>query len=132
MVEGTVRNEAFAATKTLVMDVDVLAVTGKGSEDRVNAGLRSKAEKVYDMPLASVHNGQRLGRSLPGAVASHRIVEVLQPHRNAAGLPVAMRIKPQGVECMLQLGDDWRVAPSDALTLALEQVLGAREVAVEY
>ena len=43
-----------------------------------------------------------------------------------------MRIKPQGVECMLQLGDDWRVAPSDTLTLALEQMLGAREVAVEY
>ena len=37
-----------------------------------------------------------------------------------------------GVECTLQLGDEWRVAPSDALALALEQVLGAKEVAVEY
>ncbi|MFL6707412.1 MAG: hypothetical protein ACJ8HI_04310 [Massilia sp.] len=61
-----------------------------------------------------------------------KLADVLQPHRNADGLPVAMRIKPQGVECMLQLGDEWRVAPSDALQLALEQVLGAHGVAVEY
>jgi DNA polymerase-3 subunit alpha len=61
-----------------------------------------------------------------------KVAEVLQPHRNADGLPVAMRIKPQGVECTLQLSDDWRVAPSDQLQLALEQVLGAKEVAVEY
>jgi DNA polymerase-3 subunit alpha len=65
-------------------------------------------------------------------VSPAKVAEVLQPYRNADGLPVAMRIKPQGVECTLQLSDEWRVAPSDALTLALEQVLGAKEVAVEY
>jgi DNA polymerase-3 subunit alpha len=43
-----------------------------------------------------------------------------------------MRIKPQGIECVMQLGDEWRVAPSDALKIALEQTLGAQEVAVEY
>jgi DNA polymerase-3 subunit alpha len=130
--EVTVYNEVFDANKNIFKEDEFLAVVGKESEDRFNGGLRITAEKVYDMTLARIHYGQRLGLSLPDPVASHRIVEVLQPHRNAAGLPVAMRIKPQGVECMLQLGDDWRVAPSDALTLALEQLLGAREVAVEY
>jgi DNA polymerase III subunit alpha len=32
----------------------------------------------------------------------------------------------------LQLGDAWRVAPSDELKYALELHLGAKEVAVEY
>jgi DNA polymerase-3 subunit alpha len=132
VVEVTVYNEVFDANKNIFKEDEFLAVVGKVSEDRFNGGLRITAEKVYDMTLARVHYGQRLGLSLPGAVASQRIVEVLQPHRSPNGLPVAMRIKPQGVECMLQLGDDWRVAPSDTLTLALEQVLGAREVAVEY
>jgi DNA polymerase-3 subunit alpha len=36
------------------------------------------------------------------------------------------------VPCLLQLGDEWRVAPSDALKLALELTLGAKDVAVEY
>jgi DNA polymerase-3 subunit alpha len=41
-------------------------------------------------------------------------------------------VTPQGVPCVVQLGDDWRVAPSDELKLALELQLGAKEVAVEY
>ena len=105
---------------------------GKVSEDRFNGGLRITAEKVFDLTSARVQYGRQLGLYLPSRVASSKIAEVLQPHRAMTGLPVAMRVKPQGVDCTLQFGDDWRVAPSDALTLALEQVLGAREVAVEY
>jgi DNA polymerase III subunit alpha len=132
VVEVTVYSEVADANKNIFKEDEFLAVVGKVSEDRFNGGLRITAEKVYDMTLARVHYGRQLGLFLPGAVASHRLAEVLQPHRNRDGLPVAMRIKPQGVDCTLQLGEDWRVAPSDALTSALEQVLGAKEVAVEY
>jgi hypothetical protein len=41
-------------------------------------------------------------------------------------------LMPQGVECALELGDQWRVAPSDALQPALEQVISAKELALEY
>jgi len=134
VVEVTVYNEVFDANKNIFKEDEFLAVVGKVSEDRFNGGLRITAEKVFDLTLARVQYGRQLGLMLPGAVASHRIVEVLKPHRaqDGGGLPVAMRIRPQGVDCTLQLGDEWRVAPSDALTLALEQALGAREVAVEY
>jgi len=37
-----------------------------------------------------------------------------------------MRIKPANVDCILQLGDEWRVAPSDTLKHALELTLGRR------
>ena len=132
VVEVTVYNEVFDANKNIFKEDEFLAVIGKVSEDRFNGGLRITAEKAFDMTLARVQYGQRLGLMLPGAVASHRLAEVLKPHRAQSGLPVSMRIKPQGVDCTLQLGDDWRVAPSDELTLALQQILGAREVAVEY
>jgi DNA polymerase-3 subunit alpha len=33
---------------------------------------------------------------------------------------------------VLQLGEGWRVAPSDDLQLALKQGLGASEVEIEY
>ncbi|WP_426103223.1 DNA polymerase III subunit alpha [Massilia sp. TSP1-1-2] len=132
VVEVTVYPEVFDANKNVFKEDEFLAVVGKVSEDRFNGGLRITAEKVYDMTMARVHYGRQLGLMLPGAVASHRIVEVLKPHRLESGLPVALRIKPQGVDCTLQLGEAWHVAPSDALTAALEQVLGAREVQVEY
>jgi DNA polymerase-3 subunit alpha len=61
-----------------------------------------------------------------------KLAEVLQPYRQQDGLPVSLRIKPEGVEAILQLGDDWRVAPSDTLKQQLELVVGAKDVAVEY
>ncbi|MDQ1829521.1 DNA polymerase III subunit alpha [Massilia scottii] len=133
-VEVTVYSEVVESNKNIFKEDEFLAVVGKVSEDRFNGGLRITAEKVFDLTSARVHYGRQLGLYLPTRVASSKIAEVLQPHRaqSGGGLPVAMRVKPQGVDCTLQFGEDWRVAPSDALTLALEQVLGAREVAVEY
>ena len=131
-VEVTVYSEVADTNKNIFKEDEFMACVGKVSEDRFNGGLRITAEKVFDLTSARVHYGRQLGLMLPGAVSSAKIAEVLQPHRAMTGLPVALRVKPQGVDCVLQLGDDWKVAPSDALTLALEQALGAKEVAVEY
>ncbi|PIL44415.1 DNA polymerase III subunit alpha [Massilia eurypsychrophila] len=132
VVEVTVYSEVFDANKNIFKEDEFLLVVGKVSEDRFNGGLRITAEKVYDIALSRIQYGHRLAMTMACNVNPAKVAEVLQPYRNADGLPVALRIKPQGVECTLQLGDEWRVAPSDALQLALEQVLGAKEVAVEY
>ncbi|GGC07200.1 DNA polymerase III subunit alpha [Pseudoduganella buxea] len=132
VVEVTVYSEIFEANKKCFKEDEFLAVTGKVSEDRFTGGLRISAEKVYDIVAARLQFGRQMGWMLPEAVPAAKLREVLTPHRDDYGLPVQMRIRPQGIDCVLQLGDDWRVAPSDALTVALEQVLGAREVAVEY
>lgn len=87
---------------------------------------------MYDLTASRIRYGRQVGLFLPAPVPTAKIAEVLKPHRMPEGLPLAMRLKPGGVECTIQLGDDWLVAPSDALTLALEQVLGAKEVAIEY
>ncbi|MDL2354253.1 MAG: DNA polymerase III subunit alpha [Pseudomonadota bacterium] len=132
VVEVTVYSEVFEANKNIFKEDEFLLVVGKVSEDRFNGGLRITAEKVFDIAMSRIQYGHRLAMSLACTVSPAKVAEVLQPYRNADGLPVAMRIKPQGVECTLQLSDEWRVAPSDALQLALEQVLGAQQVAVEY
>ncbi|MES2129255.1 MAG: DNA polymerase III subunit alpha [Pseudomonadota bacterium] len=131
-VEVTVYGEIFEAHKNIFKEDELLVVVGKVSEDRFNGGLRITAEKVYDLAMARIHYGRHLGMVMPEGVSSAKIAEVLQPYRNNEGMPVALKVKPQGVECVLQLGDDWRVAPSEALQLALEQTLGAKEVAVDY
>jgi DNA polymerase-3 subunit alpha len=132
VVEVTVYNELFEPNKHMFKEDEFLCVTGKVSEDRFSGGLRITAEKVYDITAARVQFGRQMGWALPGAVPSAKLKEVLSAHRDEYGLPIAMRIKPQGIDCVLQLGDEWRVAPSDALKIALEQVVGAQEVAVEY
>jgi DNA polymerase-3 subunit alpha len=94
--------------------------------------LRITAEKVFDIAASRIHYGHKLEMDLATGVNPARIAEVLQPYRQQDGLPVSLRVKPQGVPCILQLGDDWRVAPSDQLKQALELTLGAKDVAVEY
>jgi DNA polymerase-3 subunit alpha len=131
VVEVTVYSEVFEENKKMFKDDEFLAVVGKVSEDRFSGGLRISAEKVFDITAARVSYGKQLGLALPTSVDARKVAEVLTPHRHADGLPVSARITPQGVSCTLQLGEAWRVAPSDELTLALQQ-LGAREVAVEY
>jgi DNA polymerase-3 subunit alpha len=132
VVEVTVYSEVFEANKNIFKEDEFLLVVGKVSEDRFNGGLRITAEKVFDLATSRIQYGHKLEMSLSCDVNPAKLAEVLQPYRNPNGLPVSMRIKPQGVECTLQLGDEWRVAPSDALKHALELTLGAREVAVEY
>jgi DNA polymerase-3 subunit alpha len=132
VVEVTVYSEVFEENKRMFKDDEFLAVVGKVSEDRFSGGLRISAEKVFDIVTARVSYGKQLGLALPTTVDSRKVAEVLAPHRNPDGLPVSARITPQGVSCTLQLGEAWRVAPSDELQLALQQVLGATEVAIEY
>jgi DNA polymerase-3 subunit alpha len=132
VVEVTVYAEVFEENKRMFKDDEFLAVVGKVSEDRFSGGLRISAEKVFDIVTARVNYGKQLGMALPTTVDVRKVAEVLAPHRHADGLPVSARITPQGVSCVLQLGEGWRVAPSDELQLALQQVLGAKEVAIEY
>ncbi|MGB9988399.1 DNA polymerase III subunit alpha [Pseudoduganella rhizocola] len=132
VVEVTVYNEVFEANKKCFKEDEFLCVTGKVSEDRFTGGLRISAEKVFDITSARLQYGRQLGWLQPSAIAPAKLQEILAPYRDDYGLPVQLRIKPQGIDCVLQLGDDWRVAPSDELRTALEQQLGAKEVAVEY
>ncbi|MGX4643825.1 DNA polymerase III subunit alpha [Massilia sp. SYSU DXS3249] len=132
VVEVTVYNEVFEANKNIFKEDEFLMVVGKVSEDRFNGGLRITAEKVFDIAASRIHYGHKLEMDVACTISPAKMAEVLTPYRHADGLPVSLRIKPQGVECTLQLGDEWRVAPSDALKLALELTLGAKDVAVEY
>jgi DNA polymerase-3 subunit alpha len=132
VVEVTVYNEVFEANKKCFKEDEFLCVTGKVSEDRFTGGLRISAEKVHDITSARLQYGRQLGWLQTTEISPAKLLEILTPYRDDYGLPVQMRVKPQGIDCVLQLGDDWRVAPSDELRTALEQQLGAKEVAVEF
>ena len=132
VVEVTIYSELLEANKNIFKEDEFLLVVGKVSEDRFNGGLRITAEKVYDIAAARIQYGFKLEMIVPCDLNPAKLAEVLQPHRMQDGMPVSLRIKPQGVEAILQLGDDWRVAPSDTLKQQLELTLGAKDVAVEY
>jgi DNA polymerase III subunit alpha len=132
VVEVTVYNELLEQNKNIFKEDEFLLVVGKVSEDRFNGGLRITAEKAFDIAAARIQYGFKLEMDVDTSLNPAKLAEVLQPHLQQDGMPVSLRIKPQGVEATLQLGDEWRVAPSDTLKQQLELVLGAKDVAVEY
>ena len=131
-VEVTVYSELFEQNKKIFKEDEFLAVVGKVSEDRFSGGLRIMAESAFDIISARVQYGRQLGLTLPTTLDARRIRDVLMPFRAESGLPIAAKVSPQGVSCVLQFGDEWKVAPSDELQTALVQQLGAQEVEVEY
>ncbi|MDN4054631.1 DNA polymerase III subunit alpha [Massilia sp. YIM B02763] len=132
VVEVTIYNELMEQNKNIFREDEFLLVVGKVSEDRFNGGLRITAEKAFDIAAARIQYGHKLEMDLACTASPSKLAEILQPYRQTDGLPVSLRVTPQGIPCTLQLGDDWRVAPSDELKHALELQLGAKEVAVEY
>jgi len=132
VVEVTIYNELLEQNKNFFREDEFLLVVGKVSEDRFNGGLRITAEKVFDIAAARVQYGHKLEMDLACTANTAKLAEILQPYRQHDGLPVSLRIAPQGIPCIMQLGDGWRVAPSDELKQALELQLGAKEVTVEY
>ena len=130
--EVTVYSEVFEANKNAFKEDEFLLVVGKVSEDRFNGGLRITAEKVFDLATARIQYGHKLEMDLDKSVSAARLAEILQPHRVHDGMPVSLRLQTQDIPFTVQLGDDWRVAPSDTLKAALELSLGAKDVAVEY
>ena len=132
VVEVTVYSEIAEANKNAFKEDEFLLVVGKVSEDRFNGGLRITAEKVFDIAAARIQYGHKLEMDLATTVDPARIAEVLQPYRVPDGMPVSLRLQTNGIPFVMQLGDEWRVGPSDALKQALELNLGAKDVAVEY
>jgi len=130
--EVTVYSEVFEANKNAFKEDEFLLVVGKVSEDRFNGGLRITAEKVFDLATSRIQYGHKLEMDLATSVDPAKIAEVLQPYRVADGMPVSLRLLTNGIPYVVQLGDDWRVGPSDSLKQALELTLGAKDVAVEY
>ncbi|WP_312515904.1 DNA polymerase III subunit alpha [Massilia sp.] len=132
VVEVTVYSEVAEANKNAFKEDEFLLVVGKVSEDRFNGGLRITAEKVFDLASSRIQYGHKLEMDLATTVSPAKIAEVLQPYRVHDGMPVSLRLETNGIPYIMQLGDEWRVAPSDTLKQALELTLGAKDVAVEY
>ena len=133
VVEVTVYSEVFDANKNIFKEDEFLAVVGKVSEDRFNRRpahhgrerLRHHRRARAVWPPAGPDLAGHPGRQ------AHPRRDHAAPRRRRACRSPRGSARKASVACC-SLGDEWQVAPSDELQMALEQMLGAQEVAVEY
>jgi DNA polymerase-3 subunit alpha len=112
----------------------VIAEGALGIDDYLGT-LRLSVEKLYSMEQAR----EAFARSIQLAwnAADHdrdfviKLMAVLEPYKGG-GCPVGISYTSATAKANLQLGDDWRVHPTDELVARLRSLLGSEAVEVRY
>ena len=134
-IEATLFSDLFDASKALVAKDRILVVQGKLGADAYSGGLRLTAESVHTLEDARSHFGQRLVIQIDGDPQSHdlaqHLAQVLTPFR-VGKCPVWVRYRNAKAQAQIDLGDTWRVTPSDELLSQLKTLTGEKSVWVEY
>ncbi|MEY3788309.1 MAG: polymerase subunit alpha, partial [Pseudomonadota bacterium] len=103
--------------------------------DNFSGNLRLTVEKLYDIDQAREQfaRGLQLTWNTTSTVnnLSTQLTAVLMPFKKG-GCPVSIAYSSEQARTTLQLGDEWRVHPTDELIVRLKTLLGTDAVEVRY
>ncbi|CAM3490942.1 DNA polymerase III subunit alpha [Halomonas sp. FME1] len=135
-IEASLFGELFEQLRGQIESDQVLIVEGEVSSDEFSGGLRLRGKDVTPMVTARIRYGQAVELALDAEQINGRLIESLRdsltPYRDEAGLPVRLQYRHPAAVAWLELGDEWKVAPSDDLLLALRDVQGQAGVQLRY
>ena len=113
----------------------VLIAEGGLAIDNFSGNLRLTVEKLYDIDQAREQFARGLQLTWNNASTvnhiSTQLTEVLTPFKRG-GCPVSIAYSSDEARATVQLGDEWRVHPTDELIARLKTLLGADAVEIRY
>ncbi|MDP3536859.1 MAG: DNA polymerase III subunit alpha [Halomonas sp.] len=135
-IEASLFGELFEQLRGQIESDQVIIVEGEVSNDDFSGGMRLRGKDVTPMVTARIRYGQAVELALDAEQINGRLVESLRdsltPYRDEAGLPVRLQYRHPDAVAWLELADEWKVAPSDDLLLALRDVQGQAGVQLRY
>ncbi|NWO09896.1 DNA polymerase III subunit alpha [Chromohalobacter salexigens] len=135
-IEASLFGEMYEQMRGKLGADDVLIIEGEVSTDDYSGGLRLRGKEVTPMVDARTRYGEAVELSVDGARLNGRFArslnESLTQWRDPQGLPVRVRYRNPQASGVLELGDPWRVSPSDDLLIALREVEGQEAVTLRY
>ena len=135
-IEASLFGELFDQLRGQIESDQVIIVEGEVSSDDFSGGLRLRGKDVTPMVTARVRYGQAVELALDAEQINGRLVDSLRdslsPYRDGEGLPVRLQYRHPEAVGWLELADEWKVAPSDDLLLALRDVQGQVGVQLRY
>ncbi|RYF56887.1 MAG: DNA polymerase III subunit alpha, partial [Comamonadaceae bacterium] len=136
-VEVSVFAEMIEQHKTRLRDDQLVIVQGKVSNDEYSGGMRIVADSIYDLQLAREARARSLRIRLNGNAQAATLRQMLNPFRaepenGIVGTPVEIIYSKDNFECMLKLGEDWRVRMADVLLEKLSDWAQPDNVEVLY
>ncbi len=135
-IEASLFGELFEQLRGQIESDQVIIVEGEVSNDDFSGGLRLRGKDVTPMVTARIRYGEAVELALDAEQINGRLVdslrESLTPYRDTDGLPVRLQYRHSAAVGWLALAEEWKVAPSDDLLLALRDVQGQVGVQLRY
>ncbi|MES2565183.1 MAG: DNA polymerase III subunit alpha [Pseudomonadota bacterium] len=130
-VELTLFNELFEQHRHWMKEDRLLIVEGKVAHDDFSGSLRISAEKVFDLQTARERYARGIRITCNGTPSGVRLRAALAPYREGK-CPVQVVYHNKSASCEIQLGDAWRVSPSEDLMQTLREGFSAENVRIVY
>jgi DNA polymerase-3 subunit alpha len=134
-IDVMVTPELLQSAGAVIVRDQILVVEGELSTDDFNGGFRARAKALYDLDQArrKFARALRLQLSADRADAEFmpKLRETLTPYRDG---DCALRVEYRRADAVAQLnlGDAWRVRPSEALLEQLRELCGEEQVELLY
>jgi DNA polymerase-3 subunit alpha len=137
-IEVGVFSDLLEVTRDKISKDNLLVIRGSVAQDDFSGGLRVRATEIFSLVEARqralrgltvrVHHAgldDQFSKNLAGLLSLHQ-----EPKRT--GCPVIIDYRTNGATAELQLGDQWRVKPSDELLDGLRAQFGSDRVGLDY
>ncbi|MFC5698204.1 DNA polymerase III subunit alpha [Pseudomonas sp. GCM10022186] len=133
-IEASLFADAFNAASGLLQTDALVVVEGEVSHDDFSGGLRLRAKRVLSLEEARTGLAESLRMKVDfSALQGDRLrwlAELCGRHRGSC--PLTLDYSGSDAKALLQFGDDWRIAPADALIQALRDQFGRDNVFLHY
>lgn len=134
-LELAVFSEAYHHYRDMLAKDRLIVVEGEVSVDEYTGGVKMSASKLYDIDHAREAFAKRLILKVDQNKAANGFIKdlvgVLTPFREGY-CPVWVDYQRPDASAQIQLGQEWRVRPTDELIRRLAELAGADRVHVEY
>ncbi|MDR1311832.1 MAG: DNA polymerase III subunit alpha [Burkholderiaceae bacterium] len=126
MIDVVMYAENVGKYKPLFVQDAFLVVSGRVEERRNGDGLRVMVDEIMDIVAARCHIRKQLHMELPEEYAIETLKTQLSPYVSHDGLPLFAYYRNKSLQCELDLGDAWRLLPSDECLHTLQMISNAQ------
>ena len=137
-LEVAIFSEAFDRYREILTKDTLLVAEGSLSWDDFAGQLRLSADSLMSIEQARVNYARRLVLNWQPKTDEHQAAftlqeldNILSPYRGG-NCRVFIEYRNDFAEGLIQLGEDWKIRPEDALLIELRKNLGTAGVAVNY
>ncbi len=134
-LEVRVFAEVYEQYQSVIQPDKLVIIQGKIGQDNFTGGLAATADTVYDMARAREMCGKSLSITLENDQDSVDWIDSLKASISpyCGGLtPLEIEYKNKDARTLIQLGDEWNVAPTDALLAELAVLDRVSAVKMKY